>query len=740
MDAIFQAKWLKSGEDMGEICPVFFKNFSLKKEVKSAALQVTGLCVYAAYINGCRAGNFVLAPGWTSYEHRVQYQTYDVTDLLAKNEEEQVIEIGAGKGWRFHRLAVDWFGAGKQLDVDEIAIIACLAVEYADGTKEIITTDASWNTRKSQTVYSNMYNGETFDATAVCDESFPVAVVDHPLNILISQEGEEIREKERFSGGRLIKTPKGETVIDFCQEITGYLEIKIEGKQGREIVIRHFEMLDRDGNVYTDNLRKAKQELRFVCDGKPHIYKPSYAFFGFRYIQIIGLDDVKPEDFTAVAVYSDMRRTGYFACSDPLLNKLHENILWGQRGNFLDVPTDCPQRDERLGWTGDAQAFVRVAALNYDVSKFFKKWLGDMRVDQTPEGGIPHVIPTMYWKDHSSTGWADAACICPWQVYLTYGDASILEENFDMMRRWVDYMAKRAKKEHIDENFKKSRNPYVWSGDNHFGDWLAVGVENDKSVNYTDKDLIATAFFANSTDILIKSGKILGRDVSAYETLYQNVVQAFKDEFMNADGTAKIRTQTACVLAITFNLTDDMAATCRQLAGIVRETNCLMTGFLGTPYLLHALDKAGETKLAYDLILRKQYPSWLYPVTMGATTMWERWNSLNPDGSFADVGMNSFNHYAYGAVGDWMYATMAGIQIDENAPGFRNILFKPVPDERLTFVRAAICTKYGEVKSEWHKIGDRVEYSFTVPASCTATAFVNGKEYVLQTGETMIRT
>ncbi len=734
MDNIFNAKFIKSPFDLGEVCPIFFKEFASEKEIKSATLQISGLCCYEAKINGARVSDYVLAPGWTTYNARLQYQIYDVTQLIAAGQ--NIIEVGAGKGWRFHAVPKQ---TTDELSCDEIAIIACLSIEYSDNSKDIIYTDSDWLVKRSKILYSNMYNGETYDANAESGESFNAAAFSHPKEILIPQEGEIIKEQERLTGGKLFKTPKGETVIDFKQEITGYLEIRIRGKKGDKVLIKHFEMLDKKGNVYTENLRSARQELTIICSGEEFVYKPSFTFFGFRFIEISGMSVVNADDFTAVAVYSDMRRIGYFECSDPLLNKLYENIIWGQRGNFLDVPTDCPQRDERLGWTGDAQVFARVAAMNYDVGKFFKKWLGDMRAEQFDGGRIPHVIPRITWDGDSATAWADASCIVPWQVYLNYGDESILAENFELMKNWVDFMARRARKDHVDGKFKGSMNPYLWNCDGHFGDWLAVGVDNDKSPDYTSHHLIATAYFAYSTEILAKAGRILGKDMSFYEELHENIAEAFALEYLYPDGTSKTRTQTACVLAISFKLTNNMENLCKQLVEIVREKGCLMTGFVGTPYLLHSLDTAGETALAYDLIFRKEYPSWLYPVTMGSTTMWERWNSLKPDGSFADKGMNSFNHYAYGAVGDWMYGTIAGINYDEKSPGFKNILFKPVPDSRLTYAKATLMSNYGEIVSSWSKIDSLIEYTFVVPNGCSATATVNSEIYELKTGKNIIK-
>lgn len=735
MENIYKAAWIKSNQDNGDACIEFVKDFTASRNIKSAALQITALGVYEAKLNNVRVSEYILAPGWTEYDKRLQYQTYDVTCII---EKQNTLVVGVGKGWRFHRFENQ---KTEFLNSDECAIIAALEIEYTNGDLEIITTDNSWLVRQSKTRYSNMYNGETYDANFVSEPLEPVVVFEHNKDILIPQEGEEIHEKERIQAQSIITTPKGETVIDFGQEITGYVEFKVKGKSDEEVVITHFEVLDREGNVYLENLRKAKQQVRYICDGKTHIYKPSYTFQGFRYIKCEGFSDtLKLNNFTAIAVYSDMKRTGYFECSDELVNKLYENIIWGQRGNFLDVPTDCPQRDERLGWTGDAQVFARVASINYDVDAFFTKWLNDMKAAQRDNGGIDHVIPQMNWKGHSSAAWADAATICPWQMYLTYGDKEKLRSYYDMMKKWVGYIKKRAEKTHLtkDDNFKGSNNPYLWNCDKHFGDWLALDAEEEGTAGATDHHLIASAFFAYSTSLVIKAGKVLSEDISDYEKLYENILEAFREEYIEEDGTMRVNTQTACVLALYFNLTNNRHGTANQLTKLVNEYGHLTTGFVGTPYLLHVLTDIGETKLAYDLLLRKEYPSWLYPVTQGATTMWERWNGQKPDGTFCTPGMNSFNHYAYGAVGDWMYCVMAGINMQEDVPGYKSLIFRPMTDNRLKYVNASIITANGTIKSQWKRTKQGVEYFFNVPKDTKAIAVINKQEYSLKEGENII--
>ncbi len=718
MDSIYSAGFIRQDADFGSVCPVFSKEFALYGKVKKATLQVSALGVYEAYVNGNRAGGFVFAPGWTSYETRLQYQTYDITTQL---DDFCAIDIGVGMGWRFHKRSNE---ALPFLGADETALIAAVTVEYADGSIQTVVTDGSWKAKKSNILYSHMYHGEMVDYGADTAEEFPVMVLPLDNSILIPQEGEEIREMVEIPAAKLIVTPKGERVIDFAQEITGYVAFSFQGQKGDKIQIHHAEMLDKDGNFYTENLRAAKCEINIVCDGKKHIYRPHYTFMGFRYIRLTAFpNDICLDDFKAVVVFSDMKRTGFFTSGDEKLNQLYENIVWGQRGNFLDVPTDCPQRDERLGWTGDAQVFARTAAINYDIQRFFKKWLHDMAADQYSDGSIPHVIPnTMRVGNGGSAAWSDASVICPWQMYLAYGNTDIMRDAFPMMRRWIGFMESKGTKRGL------------WDLGGHFGDWLSLDAEEEACTGATPHEYIATAFFYYSTSLVVKMGKILGEDVSYYEALAKDIKKAFLEEYFEEDGSPLCLTQTASVLALYFGLLDNPKKVADALIDSVQEYGHLLTGFVGTPYLCHVLTDIGRPDLAYMLLLREDYPSWLYEVNMGATTMWERWNGLKPDGSFATPSMNSFNHYAYGAVGDFMFMTVAGIGTDENAPGYKHILFKPIPDKRLGFVKASIVTQYGIVASMWEYKGDNIKYTFTVPENTTATATIDGITHELSPG------
>lgn len=727
MDNIFNASWIKAARQKKDAAVDFIKSFEARPFPVKAQLQISSLGVYSCTLNGKPVTESVLNPGWTDYNNRIQYQTFDVTHLLQK---ENTLEVGVGIGWRFHH----WYDLSSDIiSHDTVALIAALKITYENGEEINIYTDGTWQSKNSFITYNNMYNGETIDFTQNAKKACPVKVIDYKKSTLIPQEGELITEHEVIRGKKLITTPEGDTVIDFGQEVTGYISFYCNEEKGKKITIRHFEMLTKDGNVYTDNLRSAKQTLCVVSDGKQRLIKPRYTFYGFRYIAIDGLTVSHADEFTAIAVHSDMKRTGNFSCSDDMINQLYHNIIWGQKGNFLDIPTDCPQRDERFGWTGDAQVFCKVASYNYNVEKFFDKWLGDLRVMQKKSGSIPSFVPTKFDDEGGSAAWGDVATIVPWQMYLTYGNKEILEKNITLMKNWVDCLRHRALKK--KPPMGKSTDSYLVEGYEHFGDWLSLDLPDQEACSgATPKDLIASAFFYYSTDIYIKACKVLGINCDYYKNLLKNIKKSFVKKYIGSDGRMLDETQTACVLTLHFGLYKDKDAVAKQLTDLVKKTGHLTTGFVGTPYLLHVLSDIGENKLAYDLLLRKEFPSWCYPVTQGATTMWERWNGYKPDGTFATPDMNSFNHYAYGCVGDWLYEKMCGITQKEGTAGFVDVVFSPVTDCRFTFAESSVETKNGTVASRWEKSGEKTLYTFTVPENTNATAFINGKKYVLNNG------
>ena len=719
--------WIKSPEDIEGAVLTFKKDFEIKSSVKKATLHASCLGIYKATLNGERLGEQVLTPGLTCYGDRIQYNSYDVTDILDENNK---LEISVGSGW-----AVGYFGPRGKYHPwgNSVQAVAELELLSADGSISYITTDCTWQVYTDEVTHSEIYFGETVDKTAdikylgnaIPAKSFP----------LVPQIGADIVENEILSPIELIVTPKGEKVIDFGQNITGYVSLNIKGNRGDRVVLSFGEVLDKDGNFYNENYRKAAMPVIYVLSGDSDSFKPTYSFQGFRYVRIdeYPFDDVDLDGFRAIVVHSKMERTGYFTCGDKRINQLYSNIIWGQKGNYLDIPTDCPQRDERLGWTGDAQVFCRTAATNFDVRQFFKKWLGDLRAEQRSNGAVLGVCPENYndaYCTRISAGWGDAATIIPWTLYEIYNDKSFLTENFEMMKKWVDYVRGVGDEE------------YLWLTGYHYGDWLAMDAGENSYVGATSVDLVATAFYAYSTELLVKAGYVLGQDMSEYEQLYKNIVKRFREYFMEngmpkeklpyteiitkgnntvVDKERRGITQTAITLILHFNLClpEEREALVEKLSELIRNFDGRMsTGFLGTPYILHALSECGKHDVAYNLFFQNKNPSWLYSVDHGATTIWEHWNGIKEDGSFWSVGMNSFNHYAYGCVAEWMYETVCGIQILD--AGYKRIRLAPVPDKRLGFAKCAIETVSGRIESYWIYENDCVTYEFTVPQGVIA--------------------
>jgi len=704
IDMGFQAQWIHATRDLGSVCPVFRKDFDSGKPVRRAELYLTALGVYEVRLNGEKISDYVLAPGWTAYDKRLQYQHYDITPFI---REKNSVTVTVGSGWFRSPIG--------QGDIERRTARPCgiwgeLRLLYEDGTRETLPTDNSWLYSESRTRFSEIYDGECYDASFETENWDPVRTFSQTDEILIPQEGEEIREMERVAAKSVIKTPDGDTVVDFGQEVTGYVEFTVEAKGQEHIRIFHGEVLDRDGNFYNENYRNAKAEIHYICRSGVQTWHPSLTFFGFRYIRVEGFPGiVEPGQFTAIVVYSNIQKTGSLCCSSAKLNQLFSNIFWGQKGNFLDVPTDCPQRDERLGWTGDAQVFVKAASYNYDVERFFRKWLRDLAADQRENGAVGCVVPDYLPNIDASAAWGDAATICPWQIYLTYGKKEVLEEQFASMKSWVDYIT------------AATTTPYLWTGGEHFGDWLALDAPPGGYKGASREDFIASAFYANSVNLVVKAGRVVGADITEYEELYQNIIKEFRRVYP-AYGT-----QTEHVLAVQFGLSPNPQKTADELAEIIRRDGYrLKTGFVGTPYLLHVLSDYGHGEIAYRLLLREEYPSWLYSVNKGATTIWEHWDGIMEDGSFWDKIMNSYNHYAYGAVADWVYEKAAGIQTIEDEPGFARVRIAPVPDGSLEWLEASIQTKHGKIRSKWTNVGKRVRYE--IETAVPAELVINGKK------------
>ena len=694
--------------------------FSSTKKIKSARLYITSRGLYEAYLNGEKVGDQLFTPGWTSYKNRIQYQTYDVTSMLGKNN---VIGAKVGDGWYRGNIG---FNGQRNYYGDKLALLAQLKIDYTDGTSETILTDKSWKVTTGAILNSDIYNGEEYDAnlemtgwnnTGFNDSGWnSVTVLNLPKDVLVAPQGEPVRAVETLKAIKEITTPKGEMVFDMGQNMVGWLRIKMQGKKDDTIRIKYAEVLDKEGNFYTDNLRAAKctDTYIFARDGEAE-YEPSFTFHGFRFVQFIGLQSAPSlEDITGVVIHSDMPSTGSFSCDNELINQLQHNIRWGQKGNFLDVPTDCPQRDERLGWTGDAQVFSPTAGFNFEVAPFYTKWMKDVALDQLENGRVPHVIPDVLNGQGGATGWADVVAIIPWTVYKIYGDTRILETSYPAIQKWVGFMNERAGEDHI------------WTGDYHFGDWLAYATTNsDYPGATTEKDLIATAYFYYTTTLTAKMAGILNKtgDQHKYEQLAAGIKKAFINEFITPNGRLVSHTQTAYVLALSFGLMPEglEKAAANYLAQDVEKFGHLTTGFLGTPLLCETLSAIGRDDLAFMLLNRKEYPSWLYPVTQGATTIWERWDGQKPDGSFQDVGMNSFNHYAYGAIGQWLYSHVAGIKLDENNPGYKHFWLAPHPGGGLNNVNVGFESMYGMISSAWNVENNVMNYEVQVPANTTAT-------------------
>jgi alpha-L-rhamnosidase len=731
--ADWEAEWIEPGwnKDASEPLPspLLRTEFEVDRSVASARLYVTAHGLYEMHLNGERVGNQVFSPGWTSYDHRLQYQTYDVTGLLESGQNAIGARLGDGwyRGYIGFQGQHDYYG-------DTLGLLAQLRVTYEDGTTAVVVrTDDGWRADTGAIRKSDIYMGETYDArqekTGWAQVGYDasswsgVRVAQYSMDRLIAQTAPPVRRIQEIKPEEVIYTPEGDTVLDMGQNMVGWVRMQVEGDAGTEVTLQHAEVLDKEGNFYTENLRAADQTNRFVLDGEgTEVFEPHFTFQGFRYVKVSGYPgEVRPENFTGVVIHSDMEPTGHFQSSHALLNQLQHNIVWGQKGNFLDIPTDCPQRDERLGWTGDIQVFARTANFNMDTANFLRKWLQDLEADQLENGSVPHVVPNVLGEENTgSAGWADASVVVPWSVYQAYGNERVLDRQYDSMKGWVEFVRQRA---------AMDSTTYLWENNFTYGDWLAYSPdERDYPGATTSKDLIRNAYFARSADLLARTARILGRtdDAERYQKLFEQVRSAFQEEFVTSRGRVTSDTQTSYVLALSFNLIpeDLRSRAAQRLAQDVRERGHLTTGFLGTPDLAHMLSDHGYREEAFDLLFRTEYPSWLYPVTMGATTIWEHWDGIQPDSTFQEPSMNSFNHYAYGAIGEWVYQEVAGIQ--SAAPGYKELRIAPHPGDTLTHARAVLETDYGRVESSWVRGDGQFRLSVTVPANTQATVRLPG--------------
>lgn len=719
----WRAKWIEPVQDTLPNGPALTlrKDFAISKKITKARIYATAHGLYELHLNGKKVGDALFTPGWTSYKKRLQYQVYDITDLLKSGEN----TVGAilGDGWYKGHVSwpIRWGYYGKKL-----GLYCQLEIEFTDGTKELIITDESWKgTTQGPITLNSIFHGESYNALEELDDwdkpgyDFSswksVAVTDYNLDNLVPTISDPVRKIQELKPIKIWRTPKGTLVADMGQNMVGWVRLNVQGSAGTTLTLRYAEVLDKEGEFYTANLREARATTTYTLKGKGvEINEPKFTFMGFRYVAIEGFPgELKLENLTGIVIHSDLEPTGTFECSNPLINQLQKNIQWGQKGNFLDIPTDCPQRDERMGWTGDAQVFVRTAAFNMDVASFFTKWLKDMDADQKENGAIPFVIPNVVGSKPSA-GWADVVTIAPWTMYQVYGDKRILEQQYPSMKKYVEFMRREA------------GDDYIWKGGSVFGDWLFYrpGLEDwGVSDGHTNHDFIATAFYAYSTRILMQTAQVLGKeiDVKQYATVYKKIKKAFNESYITSIGRTISDSQTSYVLALMFDLLPEEQrpkALNYLVQNIKDRKNHLSTGFLGTPYICHVLSANGKTNVAYDLLLQETFPSWIYPVKMGATTIWERWDGIKTDSTFQTVTMNSFNHYAYGAIGDWMYRVVAGIEIGK--PGYKQIIISPKPDARLGYAKATYDSRYGRIESGWKLDGNHLKVNVVIPPNTKA--------------------
>ena len=740
------AKWITAGADFKESLPSFQKSFTPKGKIKQATAHMTAYGVFDFFINGQKVGQQLLTPGWTYFPKWMQYQTYDITHLLSG---ETVLSVTWAPGWACGFIGWDRFTKNRlPYDCAIGSVVATFEIEYENGEQETFSTDETWDVYTTQTLYCEIYDGLRVDYTRQPRLVGKAQITRQPVPNVLPQKGEYVTAQEVVRPKELITTPKGEKVIDFGQNLAGHLRIYAKGSPGDVLAFSYAETLDSEGNFYNKNYRRAANESTYILDGKERILQPSLTFQAFRYVRVDSFPGAfGPENFEAVAVYSHMKRVGDFSCGNAKLNQLYSNLLWSQRSNYIDIPTDCPQRDERLGWTGDAQVFCRTAALNYDVQKFFRKWLYDMGQNQREDGAVFGIVPSFHITGSISTAWGDAATVCPWEMFRAYGDLDDLRASYPTMKKWVEYIR------------GYGEDAFLWIGAWHYGDWLAMDAGEGNRVGATQTDLIASAYFAYSTALTIKAGKALGEDTSALEALYRNIRKAFREAFMEngmpklypkGDGLAENRTdayhnravkpitQTALAIILRFGLYEEAErqGLVDRLVELIRECGGRMaTGFVGTPMILHVLSDNGRTDVAFDLLLQEKNPSWLFSVNQGATTIWEHWDSKKEDGSFWNSYMNSFNHYAYGCVYDWMFGDMVGLTVCDDGVAYKKITYRPHTDKRIGFAKGSLETRQGKLSASWKYLPDgSVRYELDLPATTTAEISIPGQPVRMVTG------
>jgi len=699
---IINASWIGKEREKDQVV-TYKKVFRLEERAKSAKLQITACGVFSVLVNGKKVST-PLAPGYSCYDQRLEVQTYAVNNLTLG---ENVLEISVAPGW------FKWYGwNSKLLEYNrKRAVVACLEITYDGGKTLSIKTDQTFTAISGKTVWSSIYDGESFNANLTDKDlgNAEILKVDIPL---IKSKAVKIKEHEILSPKEIIKTPKGELVLDFGQNLTGYVRFTVNAKRGEKVVLSHGEVLDKDGNFYNANYRSAKSIVDYTCRDGVQSFNPQFSFMGFRYVRLDKHPkNVNPSLFKAVVVHSDVKRTGYINSSNQKLNQLFSNIIWGQKDNFLDIPTDCPQRDERLGWLGDAQVFSTVANYNFNCKKFYARFIDMIGVEQNSYGFAPIIVPNSRGYKRLSSVWADASTIIPSVLYDFYGDKKLLKKHFPIMKSHVDFIT------------KTTRKKYLWIGGKHYGDWLAL--DGEKLVGKSDKGLISSCYYARSIELLVKAGNAIGVDVTSYQALYEKVLEKINHTYRNP------QTQTECALLLHFNIAKDRKSVGEKLVSLLEENGVsLKTGFVGTPLLLHALSGIGRHDLSYKLLLKESYPSWLYSVNCGATTIWEHWDSRNEKGEFWDTSMNSFNHYALGSVADWIYSVAGGIT--PLNPGYKSVKLAPIPTDDLDFLECKYQTEHGLIISKWYHSSDKIHYHFETPVSAIIT--VNGKTVRVEKG------
>ena len=723
--------------------PILFRRrFHLKQAILQARLYVTAHGVYTAEINGRPVGDHVLAPGWTSYDHRLTYQTFDVTNLLEIGDNAMGAYVGAG--WFCGRLG--FHGGKRNIWGDKIGLFAQLVVRHVHGTEETIVTDNEWKWSTGPIVFSEIYDGEEYDARlehhswsapgSMDDEWERTSVRELPnKKVLQPPDSPPVRRIQEAGAVKIIKSPSGKTIVDFGQNIVGWLRVQVKGPAGHSISLTHTEVLE-DGEAATRPLRQAKaKDTLILSDAKSLVvWEPRFTFHGFRYVQVDNWpsSDLELTALTAIVLHTDMERTGWFECSNPLLNKLHSNICWSMRGNFLSIPTDCPQRDERLGWTGDLCVFANTANYLYDTCGTLEGWLKDVAAEQMTGGsGVPPLVTpdALRTPRVPQAIWGDVVVSAPWDLYEAFGDEQVLSRQYESMKAWIDHG--------IPRDERGLWEPSLFQ----LGDWLDPRAPaNEPGNGVTDSHFVANAYLIRSMDIMVKISSVLNfqEDVTKYRDGATKLRNAFAKEYITEAGRVVPDTQTAIALALYFSLfprSEQAKRAIERLKQLILGGSRfkIATGFAGTPILGHALSKMGETQLFYRMLLHKKCPSWLYPVTMGATSVWERWDSMMPDGSINPGEMTSFNHYALGAVAHWMHTTIGGITPSPGGAGWKRCLIQPVPGGGISSCSVKHLSPYGTVSVSWAIEGEDFVLAASVPPNTTADIKLPGREEIVET-------